>query len=73
MTAVKWSMPYIPRLLIVNVPPVNSSGVSLPVRARSDQRMCLDGNLGEALTVHVADNGHQEPVVGSDGVTDFSG
>ena len=35
ITAVKWSTPNIPRLLMVNVPPVNSSGLSRPARARS--------------------------------------
>src|SRR5699024_10077943 len=35
MMAVKSSIPYIPRLLIENVPPVNSSGCSLPDFARS--------------------------------------
>ena len=35
MMAVKWSMPYIPRLETVNVPPWNSAGLSLPRRARS--------------------------------------
>ena len=29
MTAVIWRMPYMPRLLMVNVPPDSSSGVSL--------------------------------------------
>src|SRR5450759_5919325 len=33
ITAVKWSTPNMPRLLTVKVPPVNSSGVSLPARA----------------------------------------
>jgi hypothetical protein len=35
ITAVKWSTPNIPRLLMVKVPPVNSSGASRPVRAWS--------------------------------------
>ncbi len=33
MIGVKWSTPYMPRLLIVKVPPLYSSGSSLPCRA----------------------------------------
>ena len=55
-------------LLIVNVLPVNSSWVSLPVRARSTSA-CASTAISGGSTVCVADNGHQEPVV-RDGATD---
>ena len=64
MTAVKWSMPYMPRLLIVKVPPVNSSGVSgrrAPGRSGRVPRAAISVRR---LAVGVADDRDDQPVVG---------
>ena len=63
---VESSEPNTPPLVIVNVPPVSSSIVILPSRARSAKPRDRLLDLGEAHAVGIAQHRHDQPAVGGD-------
>ena len=63
MIAVKRSIPYIPRLDTVIVPPESSGGVIEPVAHLLDQRACLARDLAEGLLVGAAHHRHHQRVL----------
>ena len=67
MIGVETSEPNTPPLVIVNVPPVRSSIVSLPSRAFLATAPMSRDDLEHALAVGVLDVRHDEPRVGRDG------
>ena len=70
MIAVKLSMPYMPRLETVNVPPPSSGGVIVAVAHARGQRARLARDLAERLGVGVEHGRHDERVLRGDGDAD---
>ncbi len=64
MTGVKASTSYMPRLVMVKVPPVRSSGSERPLRGPLHQLAELGAELAQALLVGVADHRHEQAALG---------
>ena len=63
MMAVKFSMPNMPKLEILKVPPEYSSGTNVPDLARSTRSWAgLGGDLAEGLFLRILDNGTIRPL-----------
>ena len=69
MIAMNPSTSYIPRLLIVNPPPVMSAGRAAGLGA-TDQGLALGDHLGQPEAVRVMDHGNDQPVVDGHGEAD---
>ncbi len=70
MMALKASTPNIPRLLMVNVPPVTSGGCRRPARARSAKSCRLRADVGEPGRIGVRNHGAHHSVLHRDGDAD---
>lgn len=63
MMAVKFSMPNMPKLEILKVPPEYSSGTNVPDLARSTRSRVSEAILLEGLFLRILDNGYDQTFV----------